>query len=135
MLCFVRGSHLGFQNHQNIRPFTTKIPLAIMSEYFKFLRQLLALSGESFKEELRHLVISLELLRAFIRSLKFLKETTLIKFTIQGFSMTQLTPLEVLSSIQHAQLRLNREFTKEEFLEGKVSGFMLPEVTVSTFKN
>ena len=111
------GGHLGFQNHQNIRPFITTLPLAIMSEYFKFLRQLLALSGESFKEELQRMVISLELLRAFIRSLKFHKETTLIKFTIQGFSKMQLTPLEVLSSIQHAQLHLNHEFTKEEFLD------------------
>ena len=41
--------------------------------------------------------------------------------------MTQLMPLEVLSSIQHAQLRLNREFTKEKFLEGKVGGFMTPK--------
>ena len=39
----------------------------------------------------------------------------------------QLTPLEVLAAIQHAQLRLDRDFTKEEFVEGKVGGYMIPE--------
>ena len=41
--------------------------------------------------------------------------------------MTQLTPMEVLAALQHAQLRLGRDFTREEFVEGKVGNFMLPE--------
>ena len=41
--------------------------------------------------------------------------------------MTQLTPMEVLATLQHAQLRLGRDFTREEFVEGKVGNFMLPE--------
>ena len=41
--------------------------------------------------------------------------------------MTQLMPLEVLASIQHAQLRIKCEFTKKDFLEGKVGSFMLPK--------
>ena len=44
--------------------------------------------------------------------------------------------MEVLASIQHAELRIGREFTKEEFATGKVGGFMIsddfnPEITVS----
>ena len=41
--------------------------------------------------------------------------------------MTQLTAMEVLTALQHAQLRLGRDFTCEEFVEGKVGSFMLPE--------
>ena len=41
--------------------------------------------------------------------------------------MTQLTPMEVLTTLQHAQLRLGRDFTREEFVKGKVGSFMLPE--------
>ena len=66
-------------------------------------------------------------------------EASLSEFVIQGFSMTQLISLEVLSAIQHAEFCLNPELTKEEFLEGKVGGFMMPEdfkfeETVSTFQ-
>ena len=35
--------------------------------------------------------------------------------------------MEVLAAIQHAQIRLDKEFTKEEFLDGKIGGFMTPE--------
>ena len=40
---------------------------------------------------------------------------------------THLTPMEVLAAIQHAQIRLDKEFTKEEFLDGKIGGVMTPE--------
>ena len=46
---------------------------------------------------------------------------------VQGLSTTRLTPMEVLAAIQHAQIRLDKEFTKEEFLDGKIGGFMIPE--------
>ena len=36
-------------------------------------------------------------------------------------------PMEVLATLQHAQLRIGRDFTHEEFIEGKVGDFMLPE--------
>ena len=44
--------------------------------------------------------------------------------------------MEVLSSILHAEHRLGRSFTKEEFVEGSVGAHMIPEdfnpdVTVS----
>ena len=35
--------------------------------------------------------------------------------------------MEVLAALQHAQLRFGRDFTREEFVEGKVGSFMLPE--------
>ena len=59
---------------------------------------------------------------------------------VQGFCTQQLTPLEVLAAIQHAELRLDHSFTKEEFLEGSVGAFMAPEdfdfeVTVRKFTN
>ena len=41
--------------------------------------------------------------------------------------MVQLGPLEVLTALQHAESRLGREFTKEEFVAGTVGQHMLPE--------
>ena len=35
--------------------------------------------------------------------------------------------MEVLSTLQHAEHRLGREFTKEEFANGTVGQHMLPE--------
>ena len=35
--------------------------------------------------------------------------------------------MEVLATLQHAQLRLGQDFTREEFVEGQVGNFMLPE--------
>ena len=70
-----------------------------MAEYFKYLKQMLWIAGESFEDELRCL----------------------------GLSVTQLNPMEVLSALLHAQKHLGREFTKEEFKSGTVSSFMLPE--------
>ena len=58
--------------------------------------------------------------------------------------MTRLDPMEVLMALQHAQLRLGREFTHEEFMEGSVGNHMISEdfdfdVTVSklnlTYRN
>ena len=51
--------------------------------------------------------------------------------------MCWLTPLEVLASIQHAELCMGRQFTREEFLNGDVGSQMLPkdfdtETTVSS---
>ena len=34
---------------------------------------------------------------------------------------------EVLAAIQHAELHLECSFTKEEFINGKVGGFIIPE--------
>ena len=36
-------------------------------------------------------------------------------------------PFQVLSALQHAQLRLNYTFTEQDFLEGKVGAQMKPE--------
>ena len=70
-----------------------------MAEYFKYLKCLLSIAGESFEDELKHL----------------------------GFSVTQLNPMEVLSALLHAQKRLGCDFTKEEFKSGTVGLLMLPE--------
>ena len=70
-----------------------------MAEYFKYLKQMLSLVGESFKDELKCL----------------------------GFSVTQLNPMEVLSALLHAEKQLGCESTKEEFKSGAVGSFMLPE--------
>ena len=50
--------------------------------------------------------------------------------------MVHLGPLEVLSALQHAELRLGRQFTRDEFIKGEVGKHMVPEdfdheVTVS----
>ena len=47
--------------------------------------------------------------------------------------------MEVLTALQHAELCLGREFTKDEFVQGQVGQFMIPEdfdpeITVSYFK-
>ena len=60
---------------------------------------MLSIAGESFKDELKCL----------------------------GLSVTQLNLMEVLSALLHAQKRLGREFTKEEFKSGTVGSFMLLE--------
>ena len=38
-----------------------------------------------------------------------------------------LTPFEVLTAINHAQLRLNRTLKKEEFANGQVGKLMIAE--------
>ena len=38
-----------------------------------------------------------------------------------------LTPFEVLTAINHAQLRLKRTFKEEEFTNGKVGKLMIAE--------
>ena len=70
-----------------------------MSEYFKYLRQMLSIAGESFEEELRCL----------------------------GFSATQLNLMEVLEVLPNAQRHLGREFSKEEFKDGGVGNLLTPE--------
>ena len=60
---------------------------------------MLAIAGESFEEELRHL----------------------------GFSITQLNPMEVLKALINAQRHLGCEFSKEEFKEGSIGNLLLPE--------
>ena len=70
-----------------------------MSEYFKYLRQMLSIAGESFEEELRCL----------------------------RFSITQLNPMEVLEVLLNAQRHLGREFSKEEFKDGGVRNLLTPE--------
>ena len=47
-----------------------------------------------------------------------------------------LGPLEVLAALQHAELHMGRQFTCNEFIQGKVGKHMVPEdfdqeVTVS----
>ena len=34
---------------------------------------------------------------------------------------------QCIAAIQHVELRLGREFTKEEFKAGSVGGFMIPD--------
>ena len=70
-----------------------------MSEYFKYLRQMLAIAGESFEEELRCL----------------------------GFSVTQLNPMEVLEALINTQQCLGCDFSKEEFKEGSIGNLLIPE--------
>ena len=60
---------------------------------------MLAIAGESFKEELRCL----------------------------GFSITQLNPMEVLKALINAQQCLGHEFSKEKFKEGSIGNLLLPE--------
>ena len=47
-------------------------------------------------------------------------------YFFQGISTMHLTPFEVLTAINHAQLRLNRTF-KEEFANGQVGKLMIAE--------
>ena len=35
--------------------------------------------------------------------------------------------MEVLATLQHAQLRIGHDFTHEEFIKGKIGGYILPE--------
>ena len=70
-----------------------------MAEYFKYLKQMLSIAGESFEDKLKHL----------------------------GLSVTQLNPMEVLSALLHAHKCLGHEFTKEEFKSRTVGSFMVPE--------
>ena len=72
---------------------------ATMSEYFKYLCQMLSIAGESFEEELWCL----------------------------RFSVTQLNPMEVLETLLYAQRHLGHEFSKEEFKEGGVGNILIPE--------
>ena len=41
--------------------------------------------------------------------------------------MMHLTPFEVLTAINHAQLQLNRTFKEEEFASGQVGKLMIAE--------
>ena len=48
-------------------------------------------------------------------------------YFFQGISTMHLTPFEVLTAINHAQLRLNRTFKEEEFANGQVGKLMIAE--------
>ena len=41
--------------------------------------------------------------------------------------MRNLSPIQMLQAIQHAELRLGYKFSKEDFSEGRVGGMMAPE--------
>ena len=53
---FWRGRHIEFSHFLRKFVVNARVNTTEMAEYFKFLRQLLALSGESFEDELRRLV-------------------------------------------------------------------------------
>ena len=46
---------------------------------------------------------------------------------LQGISTMHLTPFEVLTAINHAQLRLKQTFKEEEFTSGEVGKLMIAE--------
>ena len=48
-------------------------------------------------------------------------------FFPQGISTMHLTPFEMLTAINHAQLRLKRTFKEEEFANGEVGKLMIAE--------
>ena len=48
-------------------------------------------------------------------------------YFFQGISTMHLTPFEVLTAINHAQLHLNRTFKEEEFANGQVGKLMIAE--------
>ena len=84
-----------------------------MAEYLKYLHQLLALSGESFEQELRrlvHMILERKLVFIHIIFVKCQNQFHHISFP-PGFSTSHLGPMEVLSAIIKAQRRLKREFT------------------------
>ena len=63
---FLWGCHFEYftlSDQHEITWFFLSISTRIMAEYFKHLQQLLALSGESFEEELRRLVSFIFLLK------------------------------------------------------------------------
>ena len=100
-----------------------------MAEYLKYLRQLLALSGESFEEELWRLVSVICYRKPIIMCVnhsKFSKSIFTMSLIFQGFSTSHLGPMEVLSAIYKAQEHLNHEFTHEEFTSGTIGQLMEP---------
>ena len=48
-------------------------------------------------------------------------------YLLQGISTTHLTPFEVLTAINHAQLQLNRTFSNEEIKSGVLADLMIDE--------
>ena len=61
-----------------------------------------------------------------LQGLQALHAYVMTNYSLKGLSTTQLDPMEVLSALQHAELRLGREFTKEEFVAGTIGKHMLP---------
>ena len=57
----------------------------------------------------------------------FEMSSSLLHLSQQGISTQHLSPMQVLSVIQHAQLRLHYEFTEQDFLDGKVGEKLVPE--------
>ena len=73
---FLQGRHFEYftlSDQHEITRFFLSISTRIMAEYFKDLQQLLALSGESFEEELRRLVSFI----CFAKTISFLTTTKL----------------------------------------------------------
>ena len=100
-----------------------------MAEYFKYLRDILAIAGESFEDELRRLVSHFELdlvILIYIQK-KPKSPNTDSSLFLQGFSVTSLNPMEVLSALIQAQCRIGREFSAEEFKSGSVGQHLKPE--------
>ena len=99
-----------------------------MAKYYKEISHLLALSAESFEDELKKIVsdqillFSYAFLFFFLISFKFI-----LTFYHQGISTTHLTPFEVLTAINHAQLRLNCTFKVEEIQSGILADLMIEE--------
>ena len=100
-----------------------------MAEYFKYLRDILAIAGESFEDELRRLVshFKLDLVILIYIQKKPKSPNTDSSLFLQGFSVTSLNPIEVLSALIQAQRQIGREFSAEEFKSGSVGQHLKPE--------
>ena len=103
---------------------------------------MLALGEESFEDELRRIVSTCSsfflAMSLLVLCLILIESHCKLKILLQGISTMHLTPFEVLTAINHAQLRLKRTFKEEEFTSGEVGKLMIAEdfdfeTTVSLF--
>ena len=103
-----------------------------MAKYYREISRMLALCEESFEDELRRIVSTCSFFCFWATNLLisclFLTELH-CKFEVllQGISTMHLTPFEVLTAINHTQLRLKRTFKEEEFTSGEVGKLMIAE--------
>ena len=98
-----------------------------MAKYYKEILHLLALGEEHFEEELRKLVSGKFLLK--LHKIPNLSRTIPqnFLFPLKGLSTVHLTPFQVVTAINHAQLRLGSDFKQEEFDSGVVGQLMIDE--------
>ena len=100
------------------------------SKSYREVSRMLAIGDECFEDEVRRLV-STHLVNTCTFQCNFHKlvnlDLDMDYFTLQGISTQHLNPMQVLTAIQSAQLRMGYEFTESDFLEGKVGALMKPE--------